>query len=1220
MEEPYQPSDEDLELQEYLAAAEELAIARSIEEAEFIRDQEDGEEEDDDDDTGGEVQEPAPQIIANGSARRSYWEAQSLVELEIAEFETALAAENIPHLRSAYFRLASYHARSLAILHGSLTSQKEALLQASIRNLATLHRAMMQMRQKAPHAVPETLLLDRNGRNEYGSKLMMDVLQESSSPLDLDDITSRVDELTGSALRKGTIERNLKDLASSGYIQVTQQHPAQYQNTQRSYSGIDLDVASLRALLGSELYAQLGDNNFHGLTDVFERQSAFRDRFCQITDLSETTAALIVDLIETVLEIRAKKTSHWIFSDLIGSAIPRPYQFEAYAVFRGYGYQGQLVEAPTGSGKTMIGMMCIQDWLKKLNQGQSILVLVPTSNYLQQWTGELCYKSIGLHLSPEMVFAGTPNQLEQFKKRTGSHPAVLLMTYTSLSQAGSAIGKGGFDIDSIEMFLQGANVQYVVLDEVHKVAANLMSVSSNVIRLMTEWLRDGSLRGLVGFTGTAEAYRSRFVNLGLELVYSIPIDELIAAGYVAPFAELGFPFAYSSREREIRNLLDRYKELTGAFMRLIGDARLRSWFADIPLEERIAIGHNLLSMYQGRGDWQAVLPNRLGGWEKGAALALTEAKLVTIVQIARRWSDKDLVAAAKADDAQYSQIMEKINSIRSRLNDLIYLPITLKRLRTAGFGAEFHIDEMYRQLANMPTQAGRSEIVKDFLAETVVGLYENLSEWYRRIGEGRVETIKAIIEAERSTRAVSGIIIFDQGRRIIWKKGNATPGYEGLGGLYAQLLGDERFIPYAVLSSEQYLPYSDENPLTISIARFIERQLMRGEIAQAMLDLALQGLDLPIRISEEFYQRWFTLIEDYVPRLKSIRSARPADFRRFVLRPMRRFIQNKNLGRIGERILSRLDLRNIHYADLVGTFFDYAIIARSFSQAKVAQLEQTSGKMQKFFVIPMASGNRKLLMYDLTSRIVDEESLPINVIIVSSWARTGWNVITPNLLIDATATRDVTAWQQLRGRAIRARRTWSNDCYRLIVALIGSQMHGLSAKEDLPEDVLEIMEQVDQTPPVTMLDDRLQTLLEKVASGEQCSRVMSAGLAGLTQQERLSIAISLMRRYNKVTHIYELVKAYGSTTQIEYNRPAKLWQRQPNIAAKHEFEIAVNPLDGAKLSGVTHAPLIYENDPRSDSPSVLQQKLVQVITGSDQTIVSGWMQYSLSDQTYPSSF
>ena len=46
----------------------------------------------------------------------------------------------------------------------------------------------------------------------------------------------------------------------------------------------------------------------------------------------------------------------------------------------------------------------------------------------------------------------------------------------------------------------------------------------------------------------------------------------------------------------------------------------------------------------------------------------------------------------------------------------------------------------------------------------------------------------------------------------------------------------------------------------------------------------------------------------------------------------------------------------------------------------------------------------KQLTYDLTARIVDSDELPVNTIIVSTWARTGWNVIRPNVLIDATAT------------------------------------------------------------------------------------------------------------------------------------------------------------------------------------------------------------------------
>ena len=113
--------------------------------------------------------------------------------------------------------------------------------------------------------------------------------------------------------------------------------------------------------------------------------------------------------------------------------------------------------------------------------------------------------------------------------------------------------------------------------------------------------------------------------------------------------------------------------------------------------------------------------------------------------------------------------------------------------------------------------------------------------------------------------------------------------------------------------------------------------------------------------------------------------------------------------------------RNVHLAGLVTTFFDYAVLADAFRRARIAEIEQVSGARQRFFVVPMPAGRRKQLMYELTSRIVDAESLPVNLIIVSTWARTGWNVLKPNVLIDATATRDVTAWQQLRGRAIRSR-------------------------------------------------------------------------------------------------------------------------------------------------------------------------------------------------------
>lgn len=49
---------------------------------------------------------------------------------------------------------------------------------------------------------------------------------------------------------------------------------------------------------------------------------------------------------------------------------------------------------------------------------------------------------------------------------------------------------------------------------------------------------------------------------------------------------------------------------------------------------------------------------------------------------------------------------------------------------------------------------------------------------------------------------MSGVIVFDVGRRIRWRQGLTAPGYEGVGGLFAQMLGDERFTVLAALSGE----------------------------------------------------------------------------------------------------------------------------------------------------------------------------------------------------------------------------------------------------------------------------------------------------------------------------------------------------------------------------------------------------------------------------------
>ena len=1147
----------------------------------------------------------------NTPKRRQYWEAQSLAELALADFNEALKQEDVAWQRREFYILANYYGRTLRIIRTAINHGKEPLAQAALRNLVTLHRPLAKMHKDSPHSVPLALSLDRKGRDDLVRDLIVRVLAESPEPLQASEVIERVNDLDLlGTIRKGTVQRHLKNLAASGFVK--RREGRRFVRSHRVYSELDLDALSLRALTGPDLYQKFEEAGFHRLYEVDARQGIFRQQFADLTGLEDPeTVDLFLSATVALLDTLSEETSPWHHNELLHSVFPRPYQYEAFAIFRGFGYQGQVIESPTGSGKTMIGMMCIQDWLKTLTPGQSILILVPTKNYQQQWIGELCYKPIGLRLSPEVVFSGTPNELERFQKRTGNHPAVLIMTYTSLSQTGSAVGKGGFDADSVEIFLQLANIQSVILDEVHKVAENMKSGSAAVTRLLAEWLQDTSLRGLIGFSGTAESYRSRFERLGLHLVHNIPLDDLIAYGFVAPFAEFGVPFAYSDRERKVRNFLDEYKEHLRNYFAWLGPANLRKLFSEVPLEVRVAIGRDLLGMYRGRSNAGTALGQRFEDWENGRAdlITLPESKLLTILLVAHGWSDQELVKQLGADLETFEKLCQDLERIRLELTELIYSPDTLEQLQKAGFATALDIEGIRALDSGNLSAAARTNTAKDLLSTTIVGLYEQLSGWFRRVGEGRVETIKAVIEAERAVRDVSGIIVFDNARQIHWRDGLVAPGYQGVGGLFAQMLGDERFIPVAVLSGEMYLAYDEQNPLPPRIAAFVEKELMRGEVSEAIFGLTTQGIKLSDTAGREFEQQFYQLIDNYMPTLENIHAKRPGEFRKRVLNPLRRMVRKMKLGADGQRLLMRLDLRNVHLAGLVQTFFDYALIAKHFRQAKIAELEQVSGAQQKFYVVTMPAGSRKQLMYDLTARIVDDEGLGVNLIIVSNWARTGWNVIKPNVLIDATATRDVTAWQQLRGRAIRALRTWNNDCYRLMLLLTGNRSLGFSEDDDLPEDVARAFKEVSQsTAHRDRIDESLHSLLAEIAPPAVVREIEKHGLNSLSIEERRQLAIALMRHRNKVTHIYELLKAYGSTIQLTYDRQQKRWRRRDNIALKHENEISVQPFTGEKLMGAGHAPMLYAEDPRSDLPSRLEDWIQESISGSDKVIVTGWME------------
>jgi hypothetical protein len=175
--------------------------------------------------------------------------------------------------------------------------------------------------------------------------------------------------------------------------------------------------------------------------------------------------------------------------------------------------------------------------------------------------------------------------------------------------------------------------------------------------------------------------------------------------------------------------------------------------------------------------------------------------------------------------------------------------------------------------------------------------------------------------------------------------------------------------------------------------------------------------------------------------------------------------------------------------------------------------------------------------------------------------------------------------------------------------LVGSRMHSPLEQNEMPDEVSDVLAEI-AAPPATTLDERLWKLLNEVASPELRERIAAKGIVELSDAERTTLAIALMRRYNKVTHIYELVKAYGTTSQVEFERPEKIWRRRENITAKHDHELAVNIFDGRKQTGEGHAPLLYADDPRTDIPAALQKYLQEVIKDRDAMIVAGWLRDS----------
>ncbi|MHA1220997.1 MAG: DEAD/DEAH box helicase, partial [Candidatus Heimdallarchaeota archaeon] len=635
-------------------------------------------------------------------------------------------------------------------------------------------------------------------------------------------------------------------------------------------------------------------------TKASEEKTLIRKRETISVQLEKKT----VEKPDTASEIQTTKTPKTEFlkiihQDIINSPIPRPYQLEAYYMFKGDNYNGSIIDSPTGSGKTLMGMMCIQDWIRTLRPNESILILVPTQNYQSQWVDSICFNEIGLQISPTFVFSGTITQLENFISKTREIPPIIILTYTSLAQVLGSTAKKEKELKHLFNWL---GIRNVILDEAHKIVEQEKSATFEVAKRMIKLYKGAHIENFIGFSGTAKAYEKAFKRLGLNLIYIVPEKELVLHGFVAPIAELGVTFAYSGREKAIRELHNEIKVNMKQLWSYVGYNNLRKEFQKIPMNDRLYICQEIIGMYQSyRSDLKTEkLKTKFNFWapskEKGP-LTLSDVNLVQTIQIYNGWSDVTLANNSNHPNAA-REIVEETEKLIQRLEQLIRIPSLQKMIIAENYGKRMPKRQTFYKIRR-DNKDRRSAVkqVKSIMCSTMVGIYKALDAWARtKIGEGRVGTLQSIINAEEEIRDVKGVVIFDTGRtiKIEEESGIGSPGFSGVGGSFAQSLSTDiiKYNPIAVQSSEMYISYNPnlEKPLQVMMADYIRDEVIIDKLTERIFMELIYELPLQEQLSNFIYLTFKELMVSYAKTLRKVYRARFGEFSKKVFEPMDSFI------------------------------------------------------------------------------------------------------------------------------------------------------------------------------------------------------------------------------------------------------------------------------------------------------------------------------------------
>jgi hypothetical protein len=129
------------------------------------------------------------------AVQHTYWQAHGLIEQTLSSFRAAGELGHHERQRAVFYRLATFHGRTLRVLNSGLHAQNEQLVQAALANLQALHRGMLQMHRSAPDLLPLPIALSAPSRRQFLRDMIMRVLVETPPALDVPAIQVRTNRL-----------------------------------------------------------------------------------------------------------------------------------------------------------------------------------------------------------------------------------------------------------------------------------------------------------------------------------------------------------------------------------------------------------------------------------------------------------------------------------------------------------------------------------------------------------------------------------------------------------------------------------------------------------------------------------------------------------------------------------------------------------------------------------------------------------------------------------------------------------------------------------------------------------------------------------------------------------------------------------------------------------------------------------------------------------------